>query len=161
MRRLNAYNSNAERLFIFDPLNEDHIRLLDEFQRENEINLSGSLETGQDPNEINTCLFIEESSKMRDFCQIQGVKDLKNCNITVAPIETKRKRKLIKQATNYALNTLGMEEVFVNISPKDDKLAMNMELDGYEPIGEQDGNLMFLMEKEDILSHTDIHENHR
>ena len=158
---MNAYNSNAERLFIFDPLNEDHIRLLDEFQKDNNIDISSSLEKSDDPNEIDVCLFIEESSKIRDFCHIQGVKDLKSCNIDVAPIETKRKRKLIKQATDYSINTLGMQEVFINISPKDEKLAMSMELEGYEPLGEQDGYLVFLKENENILSQTDVHENHR
>ena len=158
---MNAYNSNAERLFILDPQNEDHIRLLDEFQAENSIDLSSCLEKDEDPNSVNVCLFIEESSKMRDFCQIQGVKDLRKCNINVAHIETKRKRKLITNATDYALNTLGMQEVFVNISPKDEKLAMTMELDGYESIGEQDGNLVFLKENQDVLSQTDTYENHR
>ena len=149
---MNAYNTNAERLFILDQQNEDHIRLLDEFQTENNIDLSYCLKQDEDSNSINECLFIEESSKMRDFCQIQGVKDLKKCNINVARIETKRKRRLIPNAIDYALNTLEMEEAYVNISPKDERLAMNMELDGYESIGEQDGNLVFLKEREDVFN---------
>ena len=64
-----------------------------------------------------------------------------------AHIETKRKRKLIKQATDYALNILGMEEVFVNISTTDEKLMTSMELEGYEPITDETGNLFFLKDK--------------
>ena len=147
MRGLNAYNANAERLFILDPQNEDHLRLLNEFQTENNIDLSNCLKQYEDSNTVNECLFIEQSSKIRDFCQILGVKDLKKCNINAAHIETKRKRKLIKQATDYALNILGMEEVFVNISTTDEKLMTSMELEGYEPITDETGNLFFLKDK--------------
>ena len=130
---MNAYNANAERLFILDPQNEDHLRLLNEFQTENNIDLSNCLKQYEDSNTVKKKIFIEQSSKMRDFCQTH--------------IETKRKRKLIKQATDYALNILGMEEVFVNISTTDEKLMTSMELEGYEPITDETGNLFFLKDK--------------
>ena len=90
MRGLNAYNSNAEMFYILDPSNQDHIRLLDEFQIENNIDLLSGIKMEDDSNRINKCLFISESSKMRDFCQIEGEKDLKKCKIVMAPIKDGR-----------------------------------------------------------------------
>lgn len=144
---MNIYSANSERTFIFDSKNKDHKRLLDEFQKDNGIDLSNFFEYDDNPNTINECLFIEKMSKMKDFCQITGVRDLKICNINTADIESKQKRKIIKQATDYALNILGMEEVFVNIPTNDETLLTSMELEGYEPITDEAGHLFFLKDK--------------
>ena len=158
---MNAYNSNAEMFYILDPSNQDHIRLLDEFQIENNIDLLSGIKMEDDSNRINKCFFISESSKMRDFCQIEGEKDLKKCKIVMAPIKTKRKRKLIKYATTYVLNALEMEDAYVYIPIDDEILAMNMEQDGYLSLDVQDGSLVFQKEKKDVLSQTGGYENYR
>ena len=79
----------------------------------------------------------------------------------MAPIKTKRKRKLIKYATEYVLNALGMEDAYVYIPIDDEILAMNMEQDGYLPLDVQDGSLVFQKEKKDVLSQTGGYENYR
>jgi hypothetical protein len=156
---------NTERLFLVDPYNYAHINLIDEFERENEISTKTSefldnlkaelskeeyLKQKRLSNDIEESLFIETNKKIKDSCHIQGVKDIKTCTITFAPIKTKlRNRRLITLATDYAFNTLDMYEVFIKVSKDDKNMIENLNARGFESLGEEEGNLIFLKEKEE------------
>jgi hypothetical protein len=158
---------NTERLFLVNPYNNTHLKLIDEFETENEIstNTSKYLDSLKDKlteqeylnrkrlsNDIEESLFIEVNNKIKDSCHIQGVKDIKTCTITFAPIKTKlRNRRLITLATDYAFNNLGSEEVFIKVIKDDKNMIENLIARGFESLGEEDGVLVFLKEQEDIL----------
>lgn len=154
---------NTEKLFLIDPYNSEHLRLIDEFEKNNNI------ETGikelllndikdiskeeyddykKESNDIHTSLFIEESSKIKDICYIHGVKDRKSCTITFPPLNAKFKRRLIYISTDYALNSLGMEDAFISLPSIDKQLSTSLELMGYENLGEEQGKYLYLKEKE-------------
>ena len=60
-----------------------------------------------------------------------------------------KRRYLPELAANYALDTLGMEEVFVNVSEDDNNMINYLELKGFENLGEVEGNILLLKEKEE------------
>ena len=60
-----------------------------------------------------------------------------------------RSRRLVPLATDYAFEVLGMEDVFVTVDGSTDhELMENLELNGFENLGENDGNIMYLKEKQ-------------
>ena len=155
---------SIERLFLLDPYNDTHVSMIKEFEKENDMNkisevigtLRSSiskddyLKTKKDSNEINENLFIGKSSQITDCCLIQGEKDIKTCRISFYPLKTKvLKRKLAMYASNYALNSLGMEEVFIKVSSKDQSMINYLDSLGYENLGEEDNKIIYLVEKEE------------
>lgn len=155
---------STEKFFIADPYNDEHIALLEQFEQENniytksvsylkDVRQKNSKETYQkkfkERNEINQILLLKEDAKLKDSCHLQGEKDIKTCNITFSPIKTKSKnRHLLTLVTDYAFNILGMEEVFVSITPNDSNLEANLILKGFENLGLMNGSKTYLKERE-------------
>lgn len=156
---------STERFFIADPYNDEHIRMIAAFEEANGITTVTSTllrnirqtrteekykEEVKESNEIHQSLFLQEEESITDSCHIQAEKDMKSCRIFFAPISSGRNRKLIPLATDYAFDVLGMEDVFVTIttSGAEHELAENLENNGYENLGENDGSIMYLKEKQ-------------
>ncbi len=154
-------------LYIVNPYNDTHIQMLKEYEKRNEIstNLSEQLKqmvisvpeeeyikTKRNRNEIEERLFLEKDSMMIDCCLIQGEKDMKTGRITLSPKKgnTKR-RKIVSLAIDYALNSLNLEEVFIMIAPTDKETITYLEQNGYECLGEEQGNILFLKEQEERI----------
>ena len=78
---------------------------------------------------------------------------MKSCRIFFAPITTTgRNRQLVSLATDYAINVMGMEDVFVTVTTDgtDRLLRENLEEKGFENLGEDDGTVTYLKEKVEI-----------
>ena len=152
-----------ERLFLLDPYNDSHLEKLIQFELENKCldKLSDYIKKIKDTvsqydyydtnkNELEEVLFTEKSSKITDCCLIQGEKDIKKCKIIPLNISDKNKRRhLLDLAANYALDTLGMEEVFVNLGEDDNGMINYLELKGFENLGEVNGSILLLKEKDE------------
>lgn len=154
-------------LYVVNPYNDTHIQMLKEYEKTNEMstNLSEQLKqmvssipeeeylkTKKNRNEIEERLFLEKDSTMIDSCLIQGEKDMKTGRISLSPKKgiTKR-RKIVSLAINYALNTLNLEEVFIMIDPTDKETITYLKQNGYECLGEEQGNILFLTEQEERI----------
>ena len=154
---------STERFFIADPYNDEHIRLIAGFEETNGITTVTSTllrnirqtrtedkykEEVKQSNEIHQSLFLQDDEKITDTCHVQAEKDMKSCRIFFAPINM-RARRLVPLATDYAFEVLGMEDVFVTVDGSTDhELIENLELNGFENLGENDGNIMYLKEKQ-------------
>ena len=140
---------NTMRLFPIDPSNLNHIELLDEYKRESKgctpIGIYHNKEVSS--NDIHLELVLEEKSKIQDICHLQGYKDIKSCTLSFVP-KKKKKRKIVSLATSYALDTLGMEEVFLKINPEDDEMIRFLESNEFECLGDEKGSIIFLKEKQ-------------
>ena len=99
-------------------------------------------------NEIDLCLFTEEKGRIKDICRLQGVKDIKAISIILPEINEKKKRTIVIKAAEYALNSLGMEEVFLKVSSDDKQTKEYLEKLGIESLGEEENNIIFLIEKD-------------
>ena len=156
---------SKESVFIVDPYNEKHIELFKNFEllhQENEListkleNISDHLSKDEyikkkkEENEINEVLFTLEKEKINDFCSINGVKDMKTCTLYFPKLE-KKQRLMIKAATDYALNHLGLESVFITIDKNDKIMINNLEKLSFESLGEENGVVTYMTEKEKIL----------
>lgn len=159
---------NTERFFIADPYNDEHIRLITDFEETKGITTVTSTllknirqtqneeeykEEARESNEIHQSLFLQLEDKITDTCHVQAEKDMKSCRIFFAPIKTEHKnRKLVSLATDYAFDVLGMNDVFVTVTldENDRNLIENLEERGFENLGEDEGSITYLKEKEII-----------
>lgn len=153
-----------ERLYILNPYDTNHISLLMNYEKDNKVStkaLEALLkiretlteeeyqELKKSSNEIEMSLFIEESGKIKDLCLVQGEKDMRICKIYFSPTPEKiRTRKLLNLATDFALNTLGMESVFVVTDSNDKVMHYNLESSGYENLGLENNSIIYLKERE-------------
>ena len=165
MRILNTGN-----LFVADPYNDNHIRLFREFEESNNIQKSftsyleeikifnqkrgiqskevyNMLQSSE--NEINYVVFTMANGIINDSCFIRGERDRKICELYFAPLN-KKSRPLLKELCNYVFNRLGMEQIYVSVNSYDKSLKSNLELRGFENIGKVNGQLTFLIGKEDV-----------
>lgn len=152
---------NTERLFLLDPYNDSHLEKITIFEKENNCSDKPSLyikkirETKSqfdyfDPNknELEEIIFTEKNNKITDCCYIQGEKDIKKCKVIPLNINDKnRKRHLVELAANYALDTLGMQEVYISTNENNNNMITYLELKGFENLGEVEGNIVLLKEK--------------
>lgn len=156
---------STERFFIADPYNDEHIRLISEFEEQNGITtvtstlLRNIRQTRteekykaevKESNEIHQSLFLQNENSITDTCHIQAEKDMKSCRIFFAPIISQTARKLVTLATDYAFDVLGMEDVFVTVTAGDTdrQLSEHLEQSGFENLGEDEGTITYLKEKE-------------
>ena len=71
------------------------------------------------------------------------------CKIYFSPTPEKiRTRNLLNLATDFALNTLGMESVFVVTDSNDKVMHYNLESSGYENLGLENNSVIYLKERE-------------
>lgn len=138
----------STKLFPIEPDNLKHIKLLDEFEKEQKGRTPiGYYQKSESSNDINIELVLEEKSKVSDICHLQGYKDIKSCTISFAP-KKKKKRKIVSMATSYAIETLGMEEVFIRINPEDNDMSKYLDENEYECLGVEKGSIIYLKEKQ-------------
>ena len=156
---------STERLFVIDPYNEQHRKMLKKFEEENNITrkMSDQLEKlctsvpketylteKKIKNEIEENLFLEKDSKIMDMCHLHVEKDIKIGRLNLAPIQNKEKaRKIIPLVKDYAFNTLNVVEVFIEVFSNDKNLITYLDSHNYENLGEQDGKIIYLKEKEE------------
>ena len=138
----------STKLFPIEPDNLKHIKLLDEFEKEQKGRTPiGYYQKSESSNDINMELVLEEKSKVSDICHLQGYKDTKSCTISFAP-KKKKKRKIVSMATSYAIDTLGMEEVFIRINPEDADMSKYLDENEFECLGAEKGSIIYLKEKQ-------------
>lgn len=153
---------NQEKLYILDPYNDEHLEKIIIFEEENNLidkpspyikkirETISKEDYFKNKNEIDEIIVIEKGNKIIDCCYINAEKDIKTCIITPVNMANKNKKRHIPElATTYALNTLDMEEVFVNVLENDQNMINNLKSKGYENLGKEKGNILFLKEKEE------------
>ena len=153
---------NIERLFLLNPYNDSHVEKLLAFEKENNkeeslIDIKNIRETiseveyfSPNKNEFEEIMFTEKANKITDCCYIKGARDIKKCSIIPFNINNKNKRRHLPElAATYALDTLGMEEAYIRVDPNDNNMINYLELKGFENIGENNGDILLLKEKEE------------
>lgn len=157
---------STEKFFIADPYNEKHIQLFEQFENKHSISTTATSRLKEiaslyskteyqiitkESNNVEQILFLESNDSIVDTCHIQGEKDIKTCTLYFSPINNlARNRPLLTLSLDYAFNVLGMEEIFVATTTTDKNLRENLESRGFENLGEDGGNIIFLKEKEII-----------
>ena len=97
-------------------------------------------------NEFDKYIYTEKDNQIGSIFLIQCLRDIKTCNVIWLNADLSKKS-LIKDATNYALEILGMEEAFINVANNNPNLIKYLEKNEFESLGEEDGNIIFLKEK--------------
>lgn len=137
-------------LFILDLNNKEHLKLFKDYEHKNKLHNSLDYLKDNDLNNIiiKQILFLKDNEGIKDSCFINAEKDKKMCTIEF-PNSNKvfRNRTLINYAENYSFNTLGMEEVFIQTKNDNKNLIHNLESKEYENLGDTDGIITFMKEK--------------
>ena len=89
----------------------------------------------------------EQMKRIIDFENINNEKDLKTAKISLAKLKNRTRKRIIKLSINYTFNILGMEETFLVVSPQDKKILLYLEEHGFEYLGEENGSVIYLVEK--------------
>lgn len=100
-------------------------------------------------NEIEHKIVNEQDDKVIETCYLSGVKDIKQCSLYFETDNKTVSKKLINKSIDYAFNTLGMETIFVNIEPDNQKLKKQLEELEFINLGEVKGKETYLKEKID------------
>ncbi|MBR2678200.1 MAG: hypothetical protein IKE63_02165 [Bacilli bacterium] len=153
---------SIRKVILLDPYNDKMIEQLSSFEEENNINDSNItkllnkirkisrekyFEQRKKSNEIEEILFVKEDSKIRDYCHIYGEKDRKICTVSFPRIDVRR-RTIIPLIVSYTQNDLGIKETFIKVDPEDKSIIKDLDYLGYESLGENNGNIIYLKEQE-------------
>ena len=155
----------TERVFLMNPYDENHMRMLKGFEQKNNLGnkLSEQLKTirlsvsqeeyiaqNREMNEIEDNLFIEKDDQIVDMCHLHIEKDIKIGHINLAPIQKKENvKKMISLACDYAFNTCNVKDVFIEVEKEDKALIHYLDSHNYENLGGEKGHIIFLKEKEE------------
>ena len=131
------------KLSLLDMSNKNHLEMLKRYTQQNNIKVDLEIKT-DDSNEINSYVFESIGNEIIDMCLIQCQKDIKLGTITSVG-ETKQE--LILEVTNYLLNVLNMESVFVRVGKNNKKIIKYLEDNSFESLGTEEDETMFLKEK--------------
>lgn len=139
---------STSKLFPLNPNSLSQIKLLEEFKQQNNIGTPIGVFQKKDDLDMDFSLdlLLEEKKKVQDICHLQGYKDIKSCTISFIP-NKKKKRKILTLATDYALTNLGMETVYLRISPDDNGVMKYLEDNKFECLGDEKGSIIYLKEK--------------
>lgn len=159
-----------KKIKIAEPHNSNHIEKIEKFEQKNNISQNATKylknikettskdnyqQNQHNSNEIQQIVFIEDNNEVKDYCHIQGEKDLKTCYITLAPIKPKVKnREILSLVTNYIFNYLGINDIF--ITAHDLSECETIENTGFTNLGENEGKIVFLKQKEDLIEYNKI-----
>ena len=136
------------RIEIFKSDNKDHLELLNKFIKENKsinLDMSKILGNESDDIEINDYLLYIIDNQIKDICYVNSLKDIKMSTISL-PIDSPKNKKILIYATNYAIDILGMKQIFIKTSENDQRTQEFLEEQGYENLGIEKGNIIFLKE---------------
>ena len=153
-----------EKLIVVNPYNEEHLQLLRNFEYENNIKTELTKdcvriknmmteekyeESQKFLNEITSILMINQKQKIIDCYCIRAEKDIKTCHISCRPLDNFKHTKNITLVIDYAIEILGMEEVFIETEKNDNNMIGILEQEGLENLGEENGKVLYLKEKEE------------
>lgn len=132
------------KLDLLDISNKDHLEMLKRYTKHNNIRINLDINI-DDSNEINAYMFDSVDNEIIDMCFIQCQKDIKAGTITtIGPT----KKELLLEVTNYLLDILNMESVFIKVDKNNKKVINYLEKNLFESLGEEHEEIVFLKEKE-------------
>lgn len=153
----------VEKIEVLNPYNENHVKLFTTYDQKNQITdgISKKLENirkqyteeefrqnERKKTEITRTIFLEKDGRISSYCNLQGEKDRKLCQLMLGPVENlKGAEQLLQSAEKYAFDTLGMEELIFLDSKKSffpSKYFLN---NNYESLGEESGQIIYMKSK--------------
>ncbi len=152
-----------KKICIANPFNEDELNLLKEYEKTNNLHSKilpflNSIKEAKtkeeyeksltEENDIIQSIYIKDGNFIKDCCFLEGKKDIKKCTISFSELQKKAKtRQLLTLVTDYALNTLNMQEVFIILAKDDTNFQQILEANNYENLGDVNGFATYLKEK--------------
>lgn len=139
--------SNEEHIKLFkyleDKIGDDSPRFIDELKKLN-------------PLEVKTILFSKKDSSIDNMCYIHGYNDLKDCDIYFDKYDL-NDLDLIDISYQYASIELNMINIRVHI-PNDKKVISRLEKNGFDYIGDIDGEETVVLLK-DLSNELELTKN--
>lgn len=146
-------------LVVANPTNEDHIKQIEEYERQNNLENTISqyfkkdrtLLTEMDSNqqqqetpEITKILFLVSNGTIVALSCLIGETDRKACQITIYPSSMKWQEKMLEETENYAFFTLKMEELALFQEEKTQIPDTYLSNHGFEGLGVVSGRQVYI-----------------
>ncbi len=96
---------------------------------------------------INESLYLLKDFDIIDSCNITANSDIRSCILTFPKIKKEGPRRMIGIATDYALDSMDMEESFVFAEKEDKSMIHTLNRLGYEYLGEEEKMETFVKDK--------------
>ena len=138
-------------LFLIDINNKEHIKLIKDYEKKNNLSNIISYLTSDNSNSIiiNEILCSKDKDGIKDICFIRAEKDKKTFFIDfVDKNKDIRNKPLIKYAEDYAFKNLGMEEIFIQAKKDNKRLINNIEEEKFDKLWEEYDIITFIKTKE-------------
>ena len=136
------------RFKILDVSLEEHRKLFEELENRIGENAPKFIDEVKklNPKEVKTILFSTEDGKIDNMCYIHGYSDLKDCDIYFDKYDIKD-LDLLDVSSMYAFSELNMINIRVHI-PNNKKMINKLEKNGYDFIGDIDGEQTIVLLKD-------------
>ena len=150
-----------EKLLIIDPYNKKHKEKVKEYEQEQGLgksisslldNISSNSQQDEYQNRqrqsniVETYLAIKDGESINGLYLVHEEKDRKACQLSI--IGKPKKKKSIISITTYLFEHFKMVEVFIKINTSEAEAIKYLKLQGYEDLGEENGDIIFLKENE-------------
>ena len=135
------------RFKVLDVSLEEHRKLFEELENRIGDNAPKFIDEIKrlNPKEVKTILFSTEDGKIDNMCYIHGYSDLKDCDIYFD--NDIKDLDLLDVSSVYASGELDMVNIRIHI-PNDKKMISKLEKNGYDFIGDIDGEQTIILLKD-------------
>ncbi len=141
----------TDNLFLVDINNKEHIKLIKEYEKKNNLSNIISYLTSDNSNSIiiNEILCSKNKEGIKDICFIRAEKDKRTFFIDfIDKNKDIRNKPLIRYAEAYAFENLGMEEIFIQTKKDNKRLINNIEEENFDKLWEEHDIITFIKTKE-------------
>lgn len=112
------------------------------------INNNDSSTLKDNSNDIYELLYVTSDDKIKYLSILKAQKDIKKCEVLYPKIDSSiQGRDFIINTTDYILESLDMEEVYIKVKENDQSMINNMTKIGYEDLGKEEKYIIYLREK--------------
>ena len=136
---------SRNKLDLLDTSNDKHRKMIKEYEQRKGIKLDLDIINNSNSNELNAYIYSSDEEKIKDICLIQCQKDIKTA--TIINIDKDTSKTILPVTSNYLINTLGMESVFIRVDMDDKQIMKYLEEKGFESLGDENGDIIYLREK--------------
>ena len=137
---------SKNKLDLLDITDKKSKEMIKEYEQREGITLDLDVIKNNNSNEFNAYIYSRKDIGIKDLCLIQCQKDIKSATIISMGKETSKD--ILPMTTDYLLNTLGMESVFIRVNKDDRKTMKYLEEKGFESLGNENNDVVYLREKE-------------
>ncbi len=149
-------------MFLVHPYDDHHIEMIKDFEDyhscpgkwtdqlgilRSSVSKEEYDEERKEKNEIDEILCCEKASKILGIWHVQGEKDIRLARVHMI-FSSEKVQKVVPIVLDFVFRSWQLEELFMMVHPDDKDMIHYLEVHGYENLGEENGEILYLIERE-------------